>query len=191
MNIRDKVKLVDRSNLIKLGYDLSDIPEDVVYDIDYIYSSDIEHYYKKELVDNNLYSVEELKGFKVYRLSYSSSPITYNICVIDCEIKKVGSYVQSCSMTDKMLNDIINAYIVFGSNILDSSVYAFLDCSADNVSKIKNGTLSKKVILELIDDTHCLPCNDPLYDYMDTTSSDWLFDVNNEDFDLMAEIRNL
>ncbi len=116
MNIRDKVKLVDRSNLIKLGYDLSDIPEDVVYEIDYIYSSDLEHYYKKELETNNLYSVEELKEFKVYKLSHTS----YNICVIDSEIKKVGSgYVKSCNMTDKMLNDIIGAYIVFGSQFSD------------------------------------------------------------------------
>jgi hypothetical protein len=96
-------------------------------------------------------------------------------------------------MTNKMLNDIIGAYIVFGSqfsDMLDGS-YTHLDDTLDNVSRIRSGVLSKQIILDLIDETHSLPCHDSLYDYMEDSSRDWLFDVNNEWFDLVSKIKSL
>jgi hypothetical protein len=96
-------------------------------------------------------------------------------------------------MTDKMLNDVIGAYIVFGSQFSDmlDGNYVHLNETADNVSRLRSRVLSKQIILDLIDETHSLPCHDSLYDYMEDSSRDWLLDVNNEWFDLVAKIKSL
>lgn len=188
IKLNDIVKITNRDNLLTIGYDLSHIPEDSELIVGYIHDSEImEHYYMKELLDNGLYSVEDLRDKEVYILYYYTKNSTRSICVIDDDIELVSSHIKSdIKIDDSILNDILNSYIKF-----DSIFFEGILGKDDYVGKIRSGAFSKDMMLGIIDKTHSLPCWDSLFDYMEDDTREWLSDVENEEFDLCEKIRGL
>jgi len=173
---RDQVKLIG-NNLTNAGYNVDELL-DTTFIIDHIYPKETFHHYKESLLNNGIYSKEQLSNKEVYLLDCHINDKSIIVSAIADDMILVQSYKPSPIKVSKdIINDILKAYVQFHTE------YDLETNRGDILNDITNGKPNKRTLINIIDDVDELPCIDSLYDkHMTKRANEWL--SNNEEFDL-------